>query len=153
MWYVLGFKKIKENLRTLSRIPIGTIASTLTVSQWDDVYMDVMAMKFVKRIVWLDLRIGSSIVLVRWIHKLVHKTCITYRSGNYRFRQTASADVHVKTTVKKPLQRRQRPRQLRPHHLCQMPFWFWIKKIPLTNQWLLTLTVSWFWKCDFDCTW
>ena len=42
MWYVLGFKKIKENLRTLSRIPIGTIASTLTVSQWDDVYMDAM---------------------------------------------------------------------------------------------------------------
>ena len=65
MWYVLGFKKIKENLRTLSRIPIGTIASTLTVSQWDDVYMDAMVMKVVKMIVWLDLRIGNFIVLVR----------------------------------------------------------------------------------------
>ena len=49
----------------MSRIPIGTIASTLTVSQWDDVYMDVMAMKVVKMIVWLDLRIGNFIVLVR----------------------------------------------------------------------------------------
>ena len=57
--------KIKENFRTLSRIPIGTIASTLTVSQWDDVCMSVTVMKVVKIIVWLDLRIGSSIVLVR----------------------------------------------------------------------------------------
>ena len=57
--------KIKENFRTLSRIPIGTIVSTLTVSQWDDVCMSVTVMKVVKIIVWLDLRIGSSIVLVR----------------------------------------------------------------------------------------